>query len=57
MDNIAYVGFDCSSKAIHGVWIDEDENIILQEAVNVLGLNGIEEFVPARSIIELAIGR
>ena len=34
-----------------------DENIILQEAVNGLGLNVLEEFVPAESIIELAIDR
>lgn len=31
MDNIAYLGVDCSSKAIHAVWIDENENIILQQ--------------------------
>ena len=31
MDKIAYLGVDCSSKAIHAVWIDEDENIILQQ--------------------------
>ena len=34
-----------------------DETIILQEAVNGLGLNVLEEFVPAESIIELAIDR
>jgi glutamate formiminotransferase/formiminotetrahydrofolate cyclodeaminase len=34
-----------------------DQNIILQEAVDGLGLNGLEEFVPAKSIIELAIRR
>ena len=34
-----------------------DQNIILQEAVDGLGLDGLEEFVPAKSIIELAIRR
>lgn len=26
-----YVGFDCSSKAIHGVWLDSDEKLIHQQ--------------------------
>ena len=30
MTDIAYVGFDCSSKAIHGVVMDKDFNIIAQ---------------------------
>ena len=30
MTDIAYVGFDCSSKAIHGVVMDENSNIIAQ---------------------------
>jgi Holliday junction resolvasome RuvABC endonuclease subunit len=30
MIDIAYVGFDCSSKAIHGVVMDENLNIIAQ---------------------------
>ena len=30
MIDIAYVGFDCSSKAIHGVVMDKDYNIVAQ---------------------------
>ena len=30
MIDIAYVGFDCSSKAIHGVVMDKDFNIVAQ---------------------------
>ena len=30
MTDIAYVGFDCSSKAIHGVVMDKDFNIVAQ---------------------------
>ena len=30
MTDIAYVGFDCSSKAIHGVVMDKEFNIIAQ---------------------------
>ena len=25
-----YLGLDCSSKAVHGIVIDEEENIVLQ---------------------------
>ena len=31
MTDTAYVGFDCSSKAIHGVVMDENYNIIAQK--------------------------
>ena len=31
MIDIAYVGFDCSSKAIHGVVMDKDFKIIIQQ--------------------------
>ena len=30
MTDIAYVGFDCSSKAIHGVVMDKDFNVVAQ---------------------------
>ena len=28
IDSTLYLGLDCSSRAIHAVWIDEDERVI-----------------------------
>ena len=34
-----YLGLDCSSKAVHGVVVDDDENIVLQLKAEGKGLD------------------